>query len=225
MATQNTISTSTICIEVLWCEYQGAAQKYISSMTVGDPRGLIQEEMNKIIKSRIEERLTRIVESIKVMSDFGKILASVEAACNHTSQHLDALHDTTMSDLAGHIEKVADTLVFQTMDMYVHRRKWNITLQGLLSKAGEKENIIRLSCIKLAKRKLGITEAKEDFPACHRLKQGSNNGIIIRFRVLQDWTMWLDYAKYLKNSQMKINLSPDTPTAPPATPPPPSQPR
>ena len=60
--------------------------QYISSMTIGDLRGLIQEEMNKIIKSQIDERLTRMEDSIKVMSDYGKTLASVEAACNHTSQ-------------------------------------------------------------------------------------------------------------------------------------------
>ena len=60
--------------------------QYISSMTIGDLRGLIQEEMNKIIKSQIDERLTRMEDSIKVMSDYGKALASVEAACNHTSQ-------------------------------------------------------------------------------------------------------------------------------------------
>ena len=146
--------------------------QYISSMTIGDLRGLIQEEMNKIIKSQIDERLTRMEDSIKVMSDYGKTLASVEAACNHTSQRLDALHDTTLPNLASHIQKVADALVFQTLDLDVHRRKWNLTLQGLPGEAGENENVTRRSCVKLAREKLGITEAKEeDFSACHRLKQ------------------------------------------------------
>ena len=186
--------------------------QYISSMTIGDLRGLIQEEMNKIIKSQIDERLTRMEDSIKVMSDYGKTLASVEAACNHTSQRLDALHDTTLPNLASHSQKVADALVFQTLDLDVHRRKWNLTLQGLPGEAGENENVTRRSCIKLAREKLGITEAKEDdFSACHRLKQGPNAGIIIRFRDLRDRNMWLDSAKRLKDSQMKISLSPDLP--------------
>ena len=181
-------------------------------MTIGDLRGLIQEEMNKIIKSQIDERLTRMEDSIKVMSDYGKTLASVEAACSHTSQRLDALHDTTLPNLASHIQKVADALVFQTLDLDVHRRKWNLTLQGLPGEAGENENVTRRSCIKLAREKLGITEAKEeDFSACHRLKQGPNAGIIIRFRDLRDRNMWLDNAKRLKDSQMKISLSPDLP--------------
>ena len=48
--------------------------QYISSMTVGDLRGLIQEEMNKIFKPQIEERLARMEESIKVMSELGNTL-------------------------------------------------------------------------------------------------------------------------------------------------------
>ena len=47
--------------------------------------------MNKVIKSQIDERLTRMEDSIKVMSDYGKTLASVEAACSHTSQRLDQM--------------------------------------------------------------------------------------------------------------------------------------
>ena len=185
--------------------------QYISSMTIGDLRGLIQEEMNKIIKSQIDERRTRMEDSIKVMSDYGKTLATVEAACNHTSQRLDALHDTTLPNLASHIQKVADALVFQTLDLDVHRRKWNLTLHGLPGEAGENEDVTRQSCIKLAREKLGITEAKEaDFSDCHRLKQGPNAGIIIRFRDLGDRNMWLDNAG-LKDSQMKISLSPDLP--------------
>ena len=183
-------------------------------MTVGDLHGLIQEEMNKIIKSQIEERLTQKKESIKVMSELGNTLASVEAACSHTSKRLDALHNTTLPALASHIQKIADGLVFQNLDLDVHRRKWNMTLQGLPGEAGENENITCRSCIKLAREKLGITEAKkEDFSACHRLKQGPNAGIIIRFRDLRDQNMWLDNAKRLKDSQMKISISPDLPAS------------
>ena len=88
----------------------------------------------------LERRLTRMEESVKFMSEYGKTLASVEAACNHASQRLDTLHDTTLPNLASQIliQKVADALVFQTLDLDVHRRKWNLTLQGLPGEEGEK---------------------------------------------------------------------------------------
>ena len=115
-----------------------------------------------------------------------------------------------MPALASHIQKITDGPVFQNLDLDVHRRKWNLTLKGLPGEAGEKENITRLSCIKLAREKLGITDAKEeDFSTCHRLRQGPNCGIIIRFRDLRDRNMWLDNAKCLKDTQMKMSISPD----------------
>ena len=45
-------------------------------MTVSDLCGLIQEEMNKMIKSQIEEHLAWMEDSIKVMSELGNTLAS-----------------------------------------------------------------------------------------------------------------------------------------------------
>ena len=68
--------------------------------------------------------------------------------------------DKTISTLNGHgivgddptnIQELTTGLVFQTMDLYVHWRKWSLTIHGLKGEAGEDKEVTRDACVKPAK--------------------------------------------------------------------------
>ena len=133
----------------------------------------------------------------------------MEVALSNTSQRFDDLEKVTLPALASHIERITEAAIFQSLDLDVHLRKWNVTLQGL---PGESEDITRESCVKFAKENLQLADAKNaDFSACHRLKQEPNAAIIMRLRDLRDRNRWLDGAKKLKGKGLKVIIAPDLP--------------
>lgn len=184
----------------------------LSSMTVSDLRNIIREEINNAIKSQVEKRLDSLEESIKQMTEIRSTVSAMEDSLNFTSSRLDDLHKVTLPALAKHVESISTALVFQTLDLDVHRRKWSLTIQGLTGNAGEPEDATRRACVNLAQEHLGVTNAKDDdLAACHRLKQEANAGVIIRFRDLQDRNRWLDGARNLKGGGLRISIGPDLP--------------
>ena len=184
----------------------------INSMTVSDLRKIIHEEFEKAFKTQVDERLSKMEESIKQIGNLRATVDSLEVALSNTSQRFDDLEKVTLPALASHIERITEAAIFQSLDLDVHRRKWNITLQGLPGLTGESEDITRESCVKFAKENLQLADAKNaDFSACHRLKQEPNAAIIMRFRDLRDRNRWLDGAKKLKGKGLKVSIAPDLP--------------
>ena len=68
--------------------------------------------------------------------------------------------EKTISTLNGHgivgddptnIQELTTGLVLQTMDLYVHRRKWSLTIHGLKGEAGGDEEVTRDAGVKPAK--------------------------------------------------------------------------
>ena len=68
--------------------------------------------------------------------------------------------EKTISTLNGHgivgddptnIQELTTGLVLQNMDLYVHRRKWSLTIHGLKGEAGEDGEVTRDACVKPAK--------------------------------------------------------------------------
>ena len=184
----------------------------INSMTVSDLRKIIHEEFEKAFKTQVDMRLSNMEESIKQIGNMRATVDSLEVALSNTSQRFDDLEKVTLPALASHIERITEAAIFQSLDLDVHRRKWNITLQGLPGLTGESEDITRESCVKFAKENLQLADAKNaDFSACHRLKQEPNAAIIMRFRDLRDRNRWLDGAKKLKGKGLKVSIAPDLP--------------
>ena len=177
-------------------------------MTVADLRAIIRDEISSVIT----ERLERMADSIKQLAEIRTTVNSMEDSLNHTTSRLDDLHKVTLPSLAKHVEKLSTALVFQTLDIDTHRRKWNLTIQGLNGPAGEDESATRKTCVSFARQKLGVTQAKEDdLAACHRLKNTANAGVIVRFRDLQARNNWLDGARRLRGSGLNISIQPDLP--------------
>ena len=98
------------------------------------------------------------------------------------------------------------------MDLYVHRRKWSLTIHGLKGEAGEDEEVTRDACVKLAKDHFAISDAAAtDFAACHRLSKQAGSGIIMGFRDLSTHNSWLGNATKLCDHPDAISISPDLP--------------
>ena len=98
------------------------------------------------------------------------------------------------------------------LDQDVHRSKRSLTIQGLPGDAKEDEGDTRRACVDFAEAHLGVPVASErDFAACHRLNQRSDAGIIARFTDLQQRDRWLLGARGLKNSDLRVSISPDLP--------------
>ena len=83
-----------------------------------------------------------------------------QAICFKSNFIDDKSIDKTISTLNGHgivgddptnIQELTTGLVFQTMDLYVHWRKWSLTIHGLKGEAGEDEEVTRDACVKPAK--------------------------------------------------------------------------
>ena len=56
-----------------------------------------------------------------------------------------------VGDDPTNIQELTAGLVLQTMDLYVHRRKWSLTIHGLKGEAGEDEEVTRDAGVKPAK--------------------------------------------------------------------------
>ena len=100
----------------------------------------------------------------------------------------------------------------QTMQIDVHRRKWNLVLHGLNGPAAEDERETRAVCIRFAKDVLKVPDAEDTrIAACHRLSRKQNAGVIIRFADLAQRDRWLAGTRNLRNHDRKVSLSPDLP--------------
>ena len=139
-------------------------------------------------------------------------MVDFRTAVQDTSDRMEDLLKVMLPSLAKQCEDITTTLVMQQPDQEVHWRMWAITIQGLPGEAREDEGDTRNACIALAKDHFGINDANErDFAACHRLQQDKDARIIARFVDLQKRDQWLLGARRLKNSDLRVSLSPDLP--------------
>ena len=191
-----------------------------NDFSIEDIKAALLPDIENVIKSNIEstmstiigERLDRIDAKINQLATLQQSVVDLRTAVQDTSDRMEDLLKVTLPSLVKQCEDITTTLVMQQLDQEVHRRKWAITIQGLPGEAREDESDTRNACIALAKDHLGINDANErDFAACHRLQQDKDAGIIARFVDLQKRDQWLLGARRLKNSDLRVSLSPDLP--------------
>ena len=184
----------------------------ISDMSQDDLRKLIRDEVSSIIKEEVGDRLSRLEDEVAKLTAIPQKVSALEVSADAINVRIDELYTTAIPAINGHIEKIANALALQTLDIDMHRRKWSITIQGLAGPANEDESTTRDACVRLARTHLGITDAAaNDFAACHRLKPAVNAGIIARFNDLAKRNAWLANAKNLKNSGLSVSIAPDLP--------------
>ena len=143
-----------------------------------------------------------------------KRVTDLETAVTHTQDRLESTIKHLLPSVTNHLARVTEGLAQQTLQMDVHRRKWNVIIHGIDGPAGEGEEVTRAASIDFARDKLKVADADSTrISACHRLSKKVDAGVIVRFTDLAQRDKWLAGAVHLKNINKKVTVSPDLPPA------------
>lgn len=175
-----------------------------------DPR--ILAAIKQVIHEEVGSRLARIDEALASLVKVNERMEALEKSMQFTAERLDATVKQLLPAITDHMAQLADGLVQQTLQIDVHRRKWNLILHGVDGPAGEDEAATRSTCVSFANSVLKVSDAKStQFAACHRLSGKANAGIIVRFSDLAQRDRWLAGTRHLRNHAKKVTLCPDLP--------------
>ena len=199
-------------VDVTPAKVQWATSPWRTSKRPSCPVSAIKADIEEVFKTLLGDRLERIEARLDELAQLKQVVTDLRKSAEDTSERMEDLLKVTIPALAKHFEDVTSALVMRQLDQDVHRRKWSLTIQGLPGDAKEDEGDTRRACVDFAKAHLGVPDASErDFAACHRLNQRSDAGIIARFTDLQQRDRWLLGARGLKNSDLRVSISPDLP--------------
>ena len=160
----------------------------------------------------ISARLDTIDKTLVKLVEVQQRLVEVEEGLQFTSESLNSLAAEVLPAISNHMAQIAESLAHQTLQIDVHRRKWNIIIHGIEGPAGELEHATRAKSIQFAQEVLKVEDAASwHLAACHRLSQRANAGIILRFLDLAQRDRWLTGTKNLRGHPRKISISPDLP--------------
>ena len=168
----------------------------------------------------IDKKLEPILEAMKdiqliktEIKELKETSHELEKSVIDTSDKMEAMLNNTYPNLKAEINNIAEALALQTLDIEVHRRKWNLVVQGIKGTAKEEEDITRGKLVNFARDSLRVTDAANNrFSACHRLRREPDAGIIVRFCDLSERDKWLKNGKFLKDSKdSHVSVSPDLP--------------
>lgn len=168
--------------------------------------------IRQVIREEIKPQLDNLTTSVNDLLAIQKRVVDLENAVQHTQDRLEATVKDLIPQITDHIAKITEGLAQQTLQMDVHRRKWNLIIYGIDGPGGEEEAATRASCVSFARNILKVADADETrFSACHRLSGSDNAGVIVRFCDLAQRDRWLAGAKNLKHVVKKTSISPDLP--------------
>ena len=168
---------------------------------------VVREEMG-VISARLDNINKTLIKLVEVQQR----LVEVDEGLQFTSERLNALATEVLPAVTDHMARIAESLAHQTLQIDVHRRKWNIIIHGIEGPAGELEHTTRAKCIQFAQEVLKVEDAATwHLAACYRLSQRPNAGIILRFVDLAQRDKWLTGTKNLRGHNKKVSLSPDLP--------------
>ena len=177
----------------------------VSTKLLEEIRKVVREEMDK----SLDEKLKPIRDEIAAINDR---VTPIEDGLKFTSQRLEDTVKVILPDLCAHMTMLAEGLAKQTLQLDVHRRKWNLILHGLKGEVGEEESRTRAACVAFARDALRVPGASDArISACHRLSKNRDAGIIVRFCDLAERDRWLSGTKHLKDYPTKVSLCPDLP--------------
>ena len=197
----------------------------IMPITIEDIRNVVKEEIGKALKEELNRALEIAIAPVNAsLATLTTSITDIKndiTAINNKHREIEAslqFQDTTLKQyetmfqtMKDFVVDIATNLSMYVLDMDAHSRKWSIMVQGLPGVGGESESVTRQKCADLGKKiKVQKPFASTNLAACHRLSQGANAGIIIRFTDLKDRNDWLAKARNLEKTD-KISISPDLP--------------
>ena len=95
----------------------------------------------------ISAGLDNIDKTLVKLVEVQQRLVEVEEGMQFTSERLNTLAAEVIPAMADHMAQITESLAHQTLQIDVHRRKWNIIIHGIEGPAGETEHATRTKCI------------------------------------------------------------------------------
>lgn len=165
-----------------------------------------------IVRQELDRRLEPIENSIKELTDIRNRVDAAEAAIEDTSARLETLTAVSLPSLTDQLNSMLEGLALQTLELDIHRRKWNLCIHGLKGVAREPAETTRAHCVAMAKQYLQVPNAApSDFSAAHRLGGSMDSGIIVRFNDISKRDAWLAGARGLRAHPDRVSISQDLP--------------
>ena len=179
-------------------------------------RNIIREEITPQL-SKLEDKVNALSDMQAQVIDLQNKVAKTEAKCQLIEDSVSSINDEveelrskTLPSMDKKIADMTTNLCMNMLDLDTHRRKWTVIVNGIKGDANEPELQTRKAVRKFAKEELKIQEPENhQFTACHRLAQKKDASIIIRFMDLAQRNEWLGNAKNLRDSKLKVSISPD----------------
>ena len=88
---------------------------------------IIRKETTDAIQAEIGECLRNLESAENGLRDIQDTIKGLETSQDFISGRLEDLEKTALPSLALNVEKVAMQLALQTLNVDMHRRKWNLT--------------------------------------------------------------------------------------------------
>ena len=133
---------------------------------------VVREEMG-VISARLDNIDKKLVKLVDVQQH----LVEVEEGLQFTREGLNSLATERLPAISSHIAQITESLAHQTLQIDVHRRKWNIIIHGIEGPADDLEHATRAKGIQFAQEVLKVEDAASwHLAACHRLSQMANAG-------------------------------------------------
>ena len=186
-------------------------QQVIESQSAVDPQVLqaIKIAIQPVVDSQTSMS-RKIDEAMGQLTTLSGKVDDLESAAQAVDNRMETVVKEALPSITTHIESISSALAMRHLELEVHRRKWTLIIHGLEGSANEAEDETRAACLAMAKNSLRVPNADQTrVSACHRLGQGENSGIILRFTDLSERNEWLKGAQNLKGKDIKI--APDLP--------------
>ena len=172
----------------------------LSELTVGDLKQLLSSIMQPI-----QNQIDSLVDRLNDIEQYKDTVDNVQT-------QIKSMQEQTLPQTASHINSMVEALALQNLDINMHRRKFNLIVQGLTGDAGEDSDVTRKEIISMAKNKLKIKPTPErplnehQLAACHRLSPDADSGVIVRFNDLRERDRWLSHAKNLAGTNISLGI-------------------
>ena len=100
-------------------------------------RNTVRDEIQAVVKQEVSDRLDRFEQQLTQLSALQQQMSDVTASIDFTSKKLEDLKSSSLPAFYSHVERIAEALAMQTLDLDLHRRKWSLTINGIKGASGE----------------------------------------------------------------------------------------
>ena len=158
-------------------------QQVIESQSAVDPQVLqaIKIAIQPLVDSQTFMS-RKIYEAMGHLTTLSGKVEDLASAAQAVYNRMETVVTESRPSIITHIESISSALAMRHLELEVHRRKWTLIIHGLEGSANKTEDDTRAACLAMAKNSLRVPNADQTrVSACHRLGQGENSRIILRF--------------------------------------------